>query len=711
MSGAADDAPLQALTEARAAFARGDFAAAFLAAGRALATPGAEARVLRTNAAVRLQDWDAAIVQLEVLLREQPGHAPFRRLLATCWLRVGNRHREAGRAQLAAEAYQSALAADPEAADVRYNFGTLLTALGRFAEAEALLRPLRQQRPDDAEAGLEWARAALGTGQHGAAAEQLRTLAGAAAPDIAQHALAWLVEAGDPPSARALGQVFYRRHPERMAAAWELATALRLHGYLEDSDALLDALAPLADPRTRLRMDLPRLLGLPVVPRDVAAIDGARARYAAGLESLVQRYPPARIAELAPCADLLVFENFLLAYHCRDDRELQQRYGAWLRASVRAALPTLTVQAPPPRRRRPRLLMVSSCFRECTVGSYFFSWAGALVRAGFEVVVAQVGDRHDERTRAFGQAASQLVRVNGEIAHIAARLQELQADIALYPEIGMDGRVIALAALGLAPVQACAWGHPVTTGLPSMDAFLSCAEMEPLDARDHYSEQLLLLPGLGTRYASPSMPAAAARRDLGLPEGRPLYLVPQSPYKIHPDSDAVLVDVARRDPAACFVLFEGEKRGSSELLLARLRRQFEAAGLRAEPHVHVLPLGNRARYLQINRACDVMLDNLHWSGGNTSLDALHCGLPIVTCPGRYMRGRQSAAMLRRLQCGELVVDTPQALAATAVDLAHSPDLRQELARRVRTHLQDLVGRGEPLQVLGDHLRDLLAARH
>lgn len=708
MSGAPDAA--QALADARAAFARGDFAAAFLAAGRALATPSAEARVLRTNAAIRLQDWDAAIVQLEILLREQPGHAPFRRLLATCWLRVGNRHREAGRVQLAAEAYQSALAADPEAADVRYNFGTLLTSLGRFAEAEALLRALLQQRPDDAEAGLEWARAALGNGQRRDAAEQLRALAGAAAPDIAQLALGWLVESGDPGSARALGLAFYRRHPERMAAAWELATALRLHGYLDDSDALLDALNPLADPRTRLRMDLPRRLGLPVVPRDVAAIDEARARYAAGLEALAQRYPPARIAELAPCADLLVFENFLLAYQCRDDRELQQRYGAWLCASMRAALPTLAVRAPP-RRRQPRLLMVSSCFRECTVGSYFFSWTGALVRAGFEVVVAQVGDRHDERTRAFGQAASQLVRVNGEIAHIAARLQELQADIALYPEIGMDGRVIALAAMGLAPVQACAWGHPVTTGLPTMDAFLSCAEMEPLDGREHYSEQLLLLPGLGTRYASPPLPAATTRRDLGLPEGRPLYLVPQSPYKIHPDNDAVLVDVARRDPAACFVLFEGEKRGSGELLLARLRRQFEAAGLQAEPHLHVLPLGNRARYLQINRACDVMLDNLHWSGGNTSLDALHCGLPVVTCPGRYMRGRQSAGMLRRLQCGELIVDTPQALAATAVELAHSPGLRQDLARRVQTHLQELVGRGEPLQVLGIHLRDLLAARH
>ena len=37
--------------------------------------------------------------------------------------------------------------------------------------------------------------------------------------------------------------------------------------------------------------------------------------------------------------------------------------------------------------------------------------------------------------------------------------------------------------------------------------------------------------------------------------------------------------------------------------------------------------------------------------------------------------------------------------------------RQDLARRVQTHLQELVGRGEPLQVLGIHLRDLLAARH
>ena len=54
------------------------------------------------------------------------------------------------------------------------------------------------------------------------------------------------------------------------------------------------------------------------------------------------------------------------------------------------------------------------------------------------------------------------------------------------------------------------------------------------------------------------------------------------------------------------------------------------------------------------RCATSMVDTLHWSGGNTSLDALACALPIVTLPGRFMRGRQSAGMLRLMGIDELV---------------------------------------------------------
>ena len=62
--------------------------------------------------------------------------------------------------------------------------------------------------------------------------------------------------------------------------------------------------------------------------------------------------------------------------------------------------------------------------------------------------------------------------------------------------------------------------------------------MEPADAAHHYTERLLTLPGLGTRYLSPDIPARAKRAALGLPPRGTLYLIPQSLFKLHPDNDS-----------------------------------------------------------------------------------------------------------------------------------------------------------------------------
>ena len=59
--------------------------------------------------------------------------------------------------------------------------------------------------------------------------------------------------------------------------------------------------------------------------------------------------------------------------------------------------------------------------------------------------------------------------------------------------------------------------------------------------------------------------------------------------------------------------------------------------------------------LRVNRSCDVMLDTLHWSGGNTSpWTRTPCALPMVTLPGEFMRGRQSYAMLKAMGLDDLI---------------------------------------------------------
>ena len=70
----------------------------------------------------------------------------------------------------------------------------------------------------------------------------------------------------------------------------------------------------------------------------------------------------------------------------------------------------------------------------------------------------------------------------------------------------MDPLMTQLAALRLAPIQCVTWGHPVTSGLPTVDYFLSSELMEPKDGQDHYSERLIRLPGIGVCYAKPVIP-------------------------------------------------------------------------------------------------------------------------------------------------------------------------------------------------------------
>jgi predicted O-linked N-acetylglucosamine transferase (SPINDLY family) len=80
----------------------------------------------------------------------------------------------------------------------------------------------------------------------------------------------------------------------------------------------------------------------------------------------------------------------------------------------------------------------------------------------------------------------------------------------------------------------------------------------------------------------------------------------------------------------------------------------------------------------LNLLCDVYLDSFGFSGGNTTLDAIACNLPIVTCPGEFMRGRLSYAMLTRLGLSETIAQDEAEYIDIAVRLGLEPVWRDRL---------------------------------
>jgi len=398
-------------------------------------------------------------------------------------------------------------------------------------------------------------------------------------------------------------------------------------------------------------------LMLPTIYANVTELVAVRKRYTDGLSTLRNHTENFLEIESKELLSGLGWTNFYLAYQGQDDKSLQVEYANFVADILRVAAPDLMQpikQDPTASQRRLRIGFLSSFMRDCTVGSYFKSWVTSLDRGMFEIYCYYIGHMQDQVTQEFADASDYYKHLVGDVDYIGRQVKKDRLDILIYPEIGMDPGALVLAAMRLAPMQCAAWGHPVTTGHANIDYFLSSVLMEPENAQVHYSEQLILLEGIGTCYLKPVLPSPAKRSDFSLPEERILYLCPQSLYKIHPDNDRLMLEILARNKNAVLVFFQATDISITRAFMKRLESELDESGMEKSGQIKILPRMGHENYLRVNMLCDVMLDTLHWSGGNTTLDALACGLPVVTMPGKFMRGRQSYGMLQCMGLNELI---------------------------------------------------------
>jgi predicted O-linked N-acetylglucosamine transferase (SPINDLY family) len=89
-----------------------------------------------------------------------------------------------------------------------------------------------------------------------------------------------------------------------------------------------------------------------------------------------------------------------------------------------------------------------------------------------------------------------------------------------------------------------------------------------------------------------------------------------------------------------------------------------------------------SRFAAASAQCDLMLDSIGWSGGNTTLEALAQDLPVVTFQGELMRGRVSAGILRMMGMPETIAETLDEYVALAVRMARDPGFRASIKQRV-----------------------------
>jgi predicted O-linked N-acetylglucosamine transferase (SPINDLY family) len=271
-------------------------------------------------------------------------------------------------------------------------------------------------------------------------------------------------------------------------------------------------------------------------------------------------------------------------------------------------------------------------------------------------------------------------------AQIQEEIRRAAFDVLYYWEIGTDATNYFLPFLRLAPVQCTAWGYQTTSGIATVDYYLSSALIEPADAHTHYSEQLLRASTLLTyQERVQDVEPADVRAQFGIPRDRHLYLCPHQLGKFHPDFDELLAEVLRRDPQGEVVILEDRHAVASAQLAARFGRTMPDV----RDRVRLLPRQSRPSYLQLLAEADVVLDPPHFSGANTTYDALALGKAVVARPTEFRRGRFTLACCRKIGLEEMIVPDQQAYVDLAVELGSEPDQRRQLEARIREASCDL----------------------
>ena len=340
--------------------------------------------------------------------------------------------------------------------------------------------------------------------------------------------------------------------------------------------------------------------------------------------------------------ELIETNFFYLAFHNKEDMQLMKK----ISKTFKQIIPNINYVSKninkKIKNKKIKIGFVSEFFDNHTIGKLFGGLIKKINRKKFEVIVI-----HTSKSK-INIKANKVISLNIKIKEQQQQVEKENLDIIFYTDIGMSPRTYFLAFSKLAPVQIVSWGHPVTTGIDTIDYFLSSTLFEPDKKIKKYTERLVCLSQFPLYYEPPKNIGQLKRRpDFNLPKNARIYGCPQSLFKLHPDFDSILAKILERDEKGYLVFIggKGKEKFWSDSLKRRWNKNFPIINERAF-FINKLSL---LEFISFCNCADVLLDPIHFGGGNTFLESMIVGTPTITMPGNNLKNNITAAAYKQMK--------------------------------------------------------------
>ena len=331
-----------------------------------------------------------------------------------------------------------------------------------------------------------------------------------------------------------------------------------------------------------------------------------------------------------------------------------------------------------------KLGFISEFFTDHTIGKLYKGLIKIIDKNKFELIIF-----HTPKTKPglvkkeIDSYSNKVINLKGKIHQQQKQIENELLDIIFFPDIGMTSSTYFLAHARLASVQIMSWGHPETSGIGTVDYFLSSSLMESERSNSFYSEKLICIKDYAPMYfIPPDEPNTDMKRhDFKLPENKNLYCCPQTLFKIHPDFDEFLSEIAKNDPNSIIIMLETQYKSHVEKLKKRWLKNFPILNDKII-FLKSMPL---EKFLSLIRICDVLLDPIYFGGGISFSESMVVGTPTITMPTTFMRSRVTAGLYKQMKIPKPpIAKDMKEYVNLAVELATNKNKNNELRKTLKS---------------------------
>lgn len=233
-----------------------------------------------------------------------------------------------------------------------------------------------------------------------------------------------------------------------------------------------------------------------------------------------------------------------------------------------------------------------------------------------------------------------------------------------------------------APIQATWIGYFHSTGLNSIDYFITDPFTSPKGCGQMFSEVPVYLPHSRFCYSPPAYAMEPAPPPC-LERGYPTFGCFNRQEKLVDEVLSAWARMLTALPQARLLLKSANL--DNETVAAELHRRFEALGVAPE-RVELRGRSSHAEMFAEYADIDIALDPFPFNGGMTTLEALWMGVPVVTIAGQGVVSRQTVSALSNIGLQELAFPDVDAYVQGAIALAGDPARLSSLRQQIRPRL-------------------------